>query len=39
MFENIRERGCWAVWLGWWLRRHFQKNSLMLGTFVPPEMY
>ena len=26
-------------WCGWWCRRHFQKNSLMSGTFEPPEMY
>ena len=24
---------------GWWCRCHFQKNSLISGTFEPPEMY
>ena len=24
---------------GWCWRRHFQKNSLISGTLLPPEMY
>ena len=35
--ENHRSR-LDSVW-GWWCRFQFQKNSLISGTFEPPEMY